>query len=101
MRPEDDISSLGRILVAISACTYGQALRACETLPHMLLGEALVALGYCTQEEVDRAVQYQRELRSTAPDMRPARAAMAIVRESCKRFSLPIDVARLNGSKPE
>jgi hypothetical protein len=96
MTPQDDVTSLGRILIALGVCTEGQIVRAKEAFPDELLGVALVRAGYATQQEVNRAVAYQQDLRQ-GQGSAPARTAMLMVRESCTRFSGPVALL-LNGT---
>jgi hypothetical protein len=69
-RPQaaDDPTSIGAILIAMSAITPEQLVEAVEqqersTLEH-LLGKLLVADGHCTSEQLDIALAAQEAMRS-------------------------------------
>lgn len=66
--PSDDPTSLGCILVAMSAVTSEQLAEAVEqqqrsSIEH-LLGKLLVADGHCSNEDLELALEAQRAMRS-------------------------------------
>lgn len=84
-QPEDDETSLGRILIAMGLCTPGQVSRAAElqrkSSTEDRIGIFLVAHGLISLEQLELALNAQEGLRSKARYKR-ALAQAAIAKQS-------------------
>lgn len=84
-RPEDDETSVGRVLIAMGVCTPGQVARAAELQRKMAederIGVYLVAHGHASLEQLRMAINAQEGLRSKAKHKR-ALAQATIAQQS-------------------
>jgi len=84
-RPEDDTTSVGRILVAMGLCTPGQVARVVELQKNSSsedrIGIFLVAHGLISMEQLELALSAQEGLRSKAKHKR-ALAQASIAQQS-------------------
>ena len=84
-RPEDDETSVGRVLIAMGVCSPGQVARAAElqrrATEEERLGIYLVAHGHISLEQLRMAISAQEGLRSKAKHKR-ALAQATIAQQS-------------------
>lgn len=85
IRPEDDETSIGRVLIAMGVCTPGQVARAAELQRKApedeRIGVFLVAHGHASVEQLRLAINAQVGLRSKAKHKR-ALAQATIAQQS-------------------
>lgn len=96
-RPEDDETSIGRILIAMGLCTPGQVSRAAElqrkATAEDRIGIFLVAHGHVSMEQLELALNAQEGLRSKAKHKR-ALAQASIAQQSGSSIVKLVDRVR-------
>lgn len=96
-RPEEDETSIGRILIAMGLCTPGQVARAAElqrkATTEDKIGIFLVAHGLLSMEQLELALNAQEGLRSKAKHKR-ALAQASIAQQSGSSIVKLVDRVR-------